>query len=77
MQASSIVVQKAYTRDIFDGAKPDMVDDFQAEFPHVTYEEFAHITSVVCQCRRARALLHGIMLSVDQPRGSRACAVNI
>ena len=41
------MVHRAYTRDVFDGAKPEKVEDFQAEFPHTSYEHFAHMTSVV------------------------------
>lgn len=65
LQASSIVVQKAYTRDIFDGAKPDKIEDFKAEFPHVTYEEFAHITSVVRRLLQLYRLLW--------PNADRSC----
>lgn len=46
-QAASIVVQAAYTRNIFDGGKPASIEDFQAELPGVSYEHYAHITSVV------------------------------
>ena len=41
------MVHRAYTRDMFDGAKPEKIEDFQAEFPDIEYEQFAHITSVV------------------------------
>ena len=44
------MVHRAYTRDVFDGSKPEKIEDFQAEFPDIEYEQFAHITSVVrCQ----------------------------
>ena len=53
-QSASIVVHAAYTRDVFDGSKPDKIEDFQAEFADVSFEQFAHTTSVV---RRSTALL--------------------
>ena len=54
-QAASIIVQAAYTRNIYDGGKPASIEDFQAELPGVSYEQYAHITSVV-RLRRAAHL---------------------
>ena len=46
----------AYTRDVYDGAKPEKIENFQAELPGVAYEQFAHITSVVRSCLRGPLL---------------------
>jgi hypothetical protein len=70
-QSASIVVHSAYTRDVFDGAKPDRIEDFQAEFDGVSFERFAHITSVV---RRAAAPPHlRSSCIVLRPIASHAC----
>ncbi|CAL8467098.1 g6634 [Coccomyxa elongata] len=45
--AASIVVHGAYTKNVYDGGKPSLVEDFQAEFPGVSYQTFSHLTSLV------------------------------
>jgi hypothetical protein len=45
--AASILVHGAYTKNVYDGGKPALIDNFQEEFPGVSYQEFSHLTSVV------------------------------
>ena len=45
--AASIIVHGAYTKNVYDGGKPALVENFQEEFPGVSYQEFSHLTSVV------------------------------
>ncbi len=45
--AASILVHSAYTKNVYDGGKPALIESFQEEFPGVSYVDFSHITSVV------------------------------
>jgi hypothetical protein len=45
-----ITVHSTETRNIYDGGRPSIVEDFGAEFSSVTFEEFSHLASVVSNC---------------------------
>ncbi len=57
--AASIVVHGAYTKNVYDGGKPSLVEDFQAEFPGVSYQTFNHLTSLVRSCINCEASKNG------------------
>jgi len=45
--AASIIVHSAYTKNVYEGGKPALVEDFFADFPGVSYCTYSHMTSVV------------------------------
>ena len=47
MLAASVIVHGAYTKNVFAGGKPALIDSFADELPGVTLEQFQHLTSVV------------------------------
>lgn len=44
---ASIIVHGAYTRNVYEGGKPALIESFAEELPGVTLEWFQHLTSVV------------------------------
>ena len=45
--AASIVVHNAYTRNVFEGGKPALIESFAEELPGIDLHFFRHLTSVV------------------------------
>ena len=45
--AASIIVHGAYTKNVYDGGKPALIEGFADELLDVSLEYFQHLTSVV------------------------------
>ena len=45
--AASIVVHNAYTKNVFEGGKPALIENFAQELPGIDLQFFRHLTSVV------------------------------
>ena len=45
--AASIIVHSAFTRNVFNGGKPSVIESFAEELPGVSLEHFLHLTSIV------------------------------
>ena len=45
--AASIIVHGAFTKNVYDGGKPALIESFADELPDVSLEYFQHLTSIV------------------------------
>ena len=45
--AASIVVHNAYTKNVFEGGKPALIESFAEELPGIDLHFFRHLTSAV------------------------------
>ena len=67
--AASIVVHNAFTKNVYEGGKPALIDSFAEELPGIDLQYFQHLTSVVSlfpTLRQPKAI-KGILLMTRMP----------